>query len=248
MVRICEPREMFKILFVNQVKCSGYFLWTKGNDQDTFWEPKEMFRILFVNQVKCSGYYLWTKWNVQDTFCEPREMIRILFENQRKCSGYFLWTMGNVQDLWTKGNVQDLWTKGNVQDTFVNQGKCSGYFLWTKGNFQDSVHRERNESGCCAFKFTSKRYDMCTLHHFLYIPAKLRHILCSSFLAIIIIYKIWSIQQLFNLLAISLHLTLYLLNSFFRLFSGHSLGYALFVYRLIVATLIGYFFDDPFLT
>ena len=42
-------------------------------------------------------------------------------------------------------------------------------------------------------------------------------------------------------------LTLYLMNSFFRRFSGHSLRQALFVYRLIVATLIGNFFDDPFL-
>ena len=42
-------------------------------------------------------------------------------------------------------------------------------------------------------------------------------------------------------------LTLYLLNSFFRRFSGHSLRLALFVYRLIVATLIGNFFDVPFL-
>ena len=38
-----------------------------------------------------------------------------------------------------------------------------------------------------------------------------------------------------------IHLTLYLLNSFFRRFSGHSLREALFVYRLIVATLIGIF-------
>ena len=41
-------------------------------------------------------------------------------------------------------------------------------------------------------------------------------------------------------------LTLYLLNSFFHRFSRHSLRQALFVYRLIVATLIGNFFDDPF--
>ena len=34
---------------------------------------------------------------------------------------------------------------------------------------------------------------------------------------------------------------------FFRSFSGHSLKWDLFVYRLIVATLIGNFFDDPFL-
>ena len=34
---------------------------------------------------------------------------------------------------------------------------------------------------------------------------------------------------------------------FFRSCSGHSLRWALFVYRLIVATLIGNFFDDPFL-
>ena len=41
---------------------------------------------------------------------------------------------------------------------------------------------------------------------------------------------------------------LYCLNSFFFCsFSGHSLRYALFVYRLIVATLIGNFYDDPFL-
>ena len=33
---------------------------------------------------------------------------------------------------------------------------------------------------------------------------------------------------------------------FFRLFSGHNLLWALFVYRLIGATLIGNFFDDPF--
>ena len=39
----------------------------------------------------------------------------------------------------------------------------------------------------------------------------------------------------------------YLPNYFFRRFPGHSLRYALFVYRLIVATLIGNFFDDPFL-
>ena len=40
-------------------------------------------------------------------------------------------------------------------------------------------------------------------------------------------------------------LTLYLLNSFFRSFSGHSLRQALFVYRLIVATLIGNFLMIP---
>ena len=42
-------------------------------------------------------------------------------------------------------------------------------------------------------------------------------------------------------------LTLYGPNSFFRRFSGHNLRWALFVYRLIGATLIGNFFDDPFL-
>ena len=36
-------------------------------------------------------------------------------------------------------------------------------------------------------------------------------------------------------------------NSVFRRFSGHNLRWALFVYRLIGATLIGIFFDDPFL-
>ena len=34
---------------------------------------------------------------------------------------------------------------------------------------------------------------------------------------------------------------------FFRRFSGHNLRYALFVYRLIGAMLIGNFSDDPFL-
>ena len=42
-------------------------------------------------------------------------------------------------------------------------------------------------------------------------------------------------------------LTLYGPNSFFRRFSGHNLRLALFVYRLIGATLIGNFFGDPFL-
>ena len=42
-------------------------------------------------------------------------------------------------------------------------------------------------------------------------------------------------------------LTLYGPNSFFRRFSGHNLRKALFVYRLIGATLIGNFFDDPIL-
>ena len=42
-------------------------------------------------------------------------------------------------------------------------------------------------------------------------------------------------------------LTLYGPNSFFRRFSGHNLRQALSVYRLIGATLIGNFFDDPFL-
>ena len=44
-----------------------------------------------------------------------------------------------------------------------------------------------------------------------------------------------------------LQLTLYGPNSFFRRFSGHNLRYALFVYRLIGATLIEIFFDDSFL-
>ena len=51
----------------------------------------------------------------------------------------------------------------------------------------------------------------------------------------------------FKFINSQLFLTLYLLNSFFRRFSGHSLRQALFVYRLIVATLIGNFFDYPFL-
>ena len=42
-------------------------------------------------------------------------------------------------------------------------------------------------------------------------------------------------------------LTLYGPNSFFRRFSGHYLRWALFVYRLIGAMLIGNFFHDPFL-
>ena len=42
-------------------------------------------------------------------------------------------------------------------------------------------------------------------------------------------------------------LTLYGPKSFFRSFSGQDLRYTLFVYRLIGATLIGHFFDDPFL-
>ena len=42
-------------------------------------------------------------------------------------------------------------------------------------------------------------------------------------------------------------LTLYGPNSFFHRFSGHNLRKALFVYRLIGATLIGNFLDDPFL-
>ena len=42
-------------------------------------------------------------------------------------------------------------------------------------------------------------------------------------------------------------LTLYGPNYFFRRFSGHNLRYALFVYRLIGTTIIGNFFDDPFL-
>ena len=42
-------------------------------------------------------------------------------------------------------------------------------------------------------------------------------------------------------------LTLYGPNYFFRRFSGDNLIWALFVYRLIGATLIGIFFDDPFL-
>ena len=42
-------------------------------------------------------------------------------------------------------------------------------------------------------------------------------------------------------------LSLYGPNSFFLRFSGHNLRWALFVYRLIGATLIGNFFDDPFL-
>ena len=37
------------------------------------------------------------------------------------------------------------------------------------------------------------------------------------------------------------------MHEFFRRFSGHSLRYALFVYRLIGAALIEIFFDDPFL-
>ena len=41
-------------------------------------------------------------------------------------------------------------------------------------------------------------------------------------------------------------LTLHGPNSFFGSFSGHNLREALFVYRLIGATLIGNFFDDPF--
>ena len=36
-----------------------------------------------------------------------------------------------------------------------------------------------------------------------------------------------------------------LLPEFFFSFSGHSLRQAFFVFRLIVATLIGNFFDDP---
>ena len=44
-----------------------------------------------------------------------------------------------------------------------------------------------------------------------------------------------------------LELTLYGPNSFCHRFSGHNLRKALFVYRLIGATLIGNFFDDPFL-
>ena len=42
-------------------------------------------------------------------------------------------------------------------------------------------------------------------------------------------------------------LTIYRPNSFFSRFSGHNLRKALLVYRLIGATLIGIFFDDPFL-
>ena len=42
-------------------------------------------------------------------------------------------------------------------------------------------------------------------------------------------------------------LTLYGTNSFFCRFAGHNLLYALFIYRLIGITLIGNFFDDPFL-
>ena len=41
-------------------------------------------------------------------------------------------------------------------------------------------------------------------------------------------------------------LNLYLLNSFFRRFLGHCLRYSLFVYRLIVATLIGIFLMIPY--
>ena len=37
-----------------------------------------------------------------------------------------------------------------------------------------------------------------------------------------------------------------LTNSFFRRFSGHSIKQALFVYRLMGATLIGILFQDPF--
>ena len=44
-----------------------------------------------------------------------------------------------------------------------------------------------------------------------------------------------------------MELTLYGPNSFFRRFSEHNLRQALFAYRLIGATLIGIFFDDPFL-
>ena len=40
-------------------------------------------------------------------------------------------------------------------------------------------------------------------------------------------------------------LTLYGPNSFFRRFSGHNLRYALFVYRLIGATLIGIILRIP---
>ena len=64
-------------------------------------------------------------------------------------------------------------------------------------------------------------------------------------------YAIWavgvSVQFSGGRLCQSVNLTLYLLKYFFRRFSGHSLRQALFVYRLIVATLIGNFFDDPFL-
>ena len=44
-----------------------------------------------------------------------------------------------------------------------------------------------------------------------------------------------------------IYFTLYGPNSFFVVFSGHNLRYALFVYRLIGATLIGKFLDGPFL-
>ena len=46
---------------------------------------------------------------------------------------------------------------------------------------------------------------------------------------------------------LSFYLTLFILNSFFIVFSGHSLRQALFVYRLIGATFIGNFIEDPFL-
>ena len=57
---------------------------------------------------------------------------------------------------------------------------------------------------------------------------------------------LFDITQIFHMLN-NYSLTVYCLNSSLRSFSGHNLRYALFVYRLIVATLIGNFSDDPFL-
>ena len=59
-------------------------------------------------------------------------------------------------------------------------------------------------------------------------------------------YNIWILEKYVHLFKFY-SLTLCFMNFILRLFLRYSLWQALFVYRLIVATLIGKFFDDPFL-